>query len=80
MRKDVLSKMGMRMLQGAFSGSRSIEDEIVDVDLGLMVTQQIISMHKGEITVESKAGKGTVFTLSLPTADNGAVERGQKFA
>jgi len=79
MRKDILGKMGMRMLQGTFSGSQSIEDEITNVDLGLMVTKQIISMHKGEITVESKAGKGTVFTLSLPTADSGCIERGQNF-
>jgi signal transduction histidine kinase len=74
MRKDALGKMVVRILKGAFPGSRTIEDDIVDVDLGLMVARQIISMHKGEITVESKAGRGTVFTLSLPTAEMGAVK------
>jgi len=37
------------------------------VGLGLSVCKTIIDRHEGEIKVKSRAGKGTTFTLSLPT-------------
>jgi signal transduction histidine kinase len=36
--------------------------------LGLALTQQIIQDHGGEIRVESRVGRGTTFTLSVPAA------------
>lgn len=36
--------------------------------LGLPTTKRIIEAHRGEITVESEVGKGTKFTIKLPTA------------
>lgn len=69
MRKDALDKVGMRVLQGVFPGKRTTDADVEGVDLGLIVARQIISAHKGEITVESEVGKGTVFTLTLPTAE-----------
>ncbi|HMK55594.1 MAG TPA: ATP-binding protein [Dissulfurispiraceae bacterium] len=35
--------------------------------LGMSITQGIIAAHKGSIEVESAAGKGTEFVISLPT-------------
>ncbi len=35
--------------------------------IGLSVTQRIIQEHDGIITVESKVGEGTVFTIKLPS-------------
>jgi len=35
--------------------------------LGLLITQKIIHEHGGEISVESTAGRGTVFSVRLPT-------------
>ena len=34
--------------------------------LGLATAKRIINEHKGDITVESKVGKGTKFTITLP--------------
>ncbi len=37
--------------------------------LGLAVARDLIDMHNGSITVESRPGLGSTFTLILPTAD-----------
>ena len=38
--------------------------------LGLSVCKQIIEQHKGEIWVESKEGKGSIFYIQLPLSNN----------
>ncbi|MGB7117280.1 MAG: ATP-binding protein, partial [Anaerolineales bacterium] len=35
--------------------------------LGLSITYGIIKMHRGQINVQSQEGKGTTFTITLPT-------------
>jgi len=34
--------------------------------LGLSICYEIVKKHNGEISVESEAGKGTIFTIHLP--------------
>ena len=34
--------------------------------LGLAIAKQIVTLHCGEITVRSKPGAGTRFTITLP--------------
>jgi signal transduction histidine kinase len=34
--------------------------------LGLSIVKQIIDLHNGNISVASKPGEGTVFTITLP--------------
>jgi two-component system, NtrC family, sensor histidine kinase KinB len=42
--------------------------------LGLSIVKEIITAHKGEITVTSREGKGTTFTFLLPVADTTRTE------
>jgi len=39
------------------------------VGLGLAISYGIVKEHNGKLTVNSKLGKGTIFTVSLPIAD-----------
>jgi len=39
------------------------------VGLGLAISYGIVKEHNGKLTVNSKLGKGTTFTVSLPIAD-----------
>ena len=34
--------------------------------LGLSIVQQIVRLHAGSVTVQSKRGEGTTFTVQLP--------------
>jgi signal transduction histidine kinase len=43
--------------------------------LGLSMCREILESHHGRIRVDSTVGKGTAFTLKLPTADKAAAKR-----
>lgn len=43
-------------------GARAVPDS----GLGMALTQAIVQRHGGQVTVRSRAGQGTVFTLRLP--------------
>jgi signal transduction histidine kinase len=38
--------------------------------LGLLICKEFVSLHKGQITVNAREGKGTVFHIVLPAAVN----------
>ncbi|MFC1683720.1 sensor histidine kinase [Candidatus Zixiibacteriota bacterium] len=71
MRQEALDEVSMHALQGLFPGKKPLHADIAGFDLELMAAWQIISMHRGEIIVDSQAERGTTFTLSLPSAENG---------
>ena len=39
------------------------------VGLGLAICRELVAAMGGELTVESEVGVGSVFTVSLPTAE-----------
>jgi two-component system phosphate regulon sensor histidine kinase PhoR len=41
--------------------------------------KRIVEAHAGQITVESEVGKGSTFTVNLPSAEELKVERDSSF-
>jgi len=61
-----IDKIWQRFYQADSSRNSDINS---GTGLGLSIVQQIAKLHKGYMTVESKKGSGSVFTLHLPKAN-----------
>jgi signal transduction histidine kinase len=53
-------------LERIFERFERASDATSGLGLGLYITKQIVSLHKGRIHVESEVGKGTNFIVELP--------------
>jgi signal transduction histidine kinase len=54
-----------------FRASNAKKSEKDGTGLGLSIVQQIVQRHGGEITVQSRQGQGTKFTVTLPRNKSG---------
>ncbi len=55
-----------RIFDRFFRGSRASEARGSGSGLGLAIVQSIVEMHGGTVTVESRLGGGSTFTVTLP--------------
>lgn len=49
-----------------FRASNATENDIPGSGLGLAIVDRIVTLHQGEITVDSVVGRGTTFRVDLP--------------
>ncbi len=50
-----------------FRGKKPIEEQIKGNGIGLSLVKKVIDAHNGEIAVNSSEGRGSTFTLKIPT-------------
>jgi len=55
-----------RIFERFFKADRSHSRKYGGSGMGLAIVKQIVSLHQGEIRVESKLGRGTTITVTLP--------------
>ena len=55
-----------RIFERFYRGSRANEARSSGSGLGLAIVRSIVDMHHGRITVESRLGRGSTFTVYLP--------------
>jgi PAS domain S-box-containing protein len=66
---DELDKLFSRF----FRTTSATRNAVQGVGLGLTITKSIVTAHRGQMTVESKEGVGTSFSIRLPLAEATAV-------
>jgi signal transduction histidine kinase len=57
-----------------YRGRRALEEQVRGSGIGLSLVQEIVRAHQGHISVCSEEGKGTSFTISLPSVSNGEIK------
>ena len=61
------------IFQPFYRGSNSTYKQ--GAGLGLSLAYRIIKLHKGNIELESKKEKGSIFKISFPTAQNSVLNK-----
>jgi len=61
--EDLINAVFNRFASGAKGGKRS------GAGLGLSIVESFVSLHEGEVSIESQAGKGTTVTCRIPSAE-----------
>ncbi len=59
-------RVSKRVFKRFFQADSSLSRRAEGAGLGLAIVRFIVDAHKGSISVESKAGKGSTFTIRLP--------------
>ena len=52
--------------EAIFQEFRQVDDAVIGTGLGLAISRRLARAMKGEVTVESEPGRGSVFSLQLP--------------
>ena len=68
---EQLAKVGTRFYRADASG------QVAGSGLGVSIVKEIISLHKGQVTIESTLGEGTKVTLWLPIGTSSSTQPAQ---
>ena len=66
-----------RIFKPYYRGKAS-ETSSSGLGLGLAIVEELVRLHHGKVWVESKPGKGSTFTFSLPFKDGKSTEHGKE--
>ena len=66
--QDTGEGINQENIQKAFT--QKFTTKVTGHGFGLLVCKRIIESHKGELTIESTEGKGTIITIKFPLASN----------
>ncbi len=58
-----------KLFQRFYRAANANQKRIDGMGIGLYVVREIVALHKGEISVKSKEGEGSTFTVCLPMAE-----------
>jgi signal transduction histidine kinase len=61
-----ISREGKEKIFGKFEQGSISRDERKGTGLGLYIVKNLIELHKGKIWVESREGRGSTFSFTLP--------------
>lgn len=64
----IAKEQQVRIFDSFSQADTSIERDYGGTGLGLAISRQLVELHGGQLTVESAAGSGAVFTFTLPSA------------
>ncbi len=53
-----------------FRGKQARSNKVPGTGLGLAIVEEIVNQHGGQITLQSKSGEGTTFSIWLPEGDD----------
>ena len=71
-----ISRRSLKKVFGKFyQVDRSLSRSAGGCGLGLSIVKFIVTAHGGRISVSSRLGEGSRFTVSLPAADSSSVAR-----
>lgn len=62
---DELAQLSSRF----FRASTATRNAVQGVGLGLSITKAIVTLHHGQLDVESEVGVSTTFSMTLPISD-----------
>jgi K+-sensing histidine kinase KdpD len=62
----IINEMQKHIFDNPLDPNASVKDTIINHQLNLYITSQIIQQHGGKIWLKSEPGKGSLFSFSLP--------------
>jgi signal transduction histidine kinase len=68
--RGIAKKDQLKIFERYYRTGNTKQDTVQGFGLGLYIVAEIIKLHGGKISVDSKIGKGSTFSIELPIYDS----------